>query len=73
MNRSVDLPLVVAITGASGAVYAARLLQCAARANVPTHIVVSPSGAEVIRQEITITNFPNRSVHRCARPLHMAW
>lgn len=58
MNRSVDLPLVVAITGASGAVYAARLLQCAARANVPTHIVVSPSGAEVIRQELRLPISP---------------
>lgn len=58
MNRSPDLPLVVAITGASGAVYASRLLQCAARARVPTHIVVSPSGAEVIRQELRLPISP---------------
>lgn len=45
-------PLVLAITGASGAVYAARLLQSLVAADIPVHAVVSPSGAEVVRQEL---------------------
>ncbi|XZE22093.1 UbiX family flavin prenyltransferase [Pirellulaceae bacterium SH449] len=66
MNRSTNLPLVLAITGASGAVYSARLLQCAARARIPTHIVISPSGAEVIRQELRL---PASPADRCINAL----
>lgn len=66
MNRSTNLPLVLAITGASGAVYSARFLQCAALAQIPTHIVVSPSGAEVIRQELRL---PVSPMDRCIKAL----
>lgn len=52
MNSKNSAPLVLAITGASGAVYAARLLQCLVAADIPVHAVVSPSGAEVVRQEL---------------------
>ncbi|MCC9601622.1 UbiX family flavin prenyltransferase [Stieleria sp. JC731] len=44
-------PVVVAITGASGAVYAIRLLQSLLRSQVEVHLTVSPSGAAVIEQE----------------------
>lgn len=47
-------PLVLAITGASGAVYAVRLLQCLCEAHVPVHLLISPSGAAVIQQELQI-------------------
>ncbi|WP_164101940.1 UbiX family flavin prenyltransferase [Candidatus Laterigemmans baculatus] len=47
-----ESPLVVAITGASGAPYALRLLQVLARGKVPVHLTVSPSGAAVIEQEL---------------------
>lgn len=45
-------PLVVAITGASGAVYAARLLQVLLANDREIHLTISPSGAAVIRQEL---------------------
>jgi flavin prenyltransferase len=54
MDKSLD-PMVVAVTGASGAVYAARLLQCLVQADVSIHVVVSQSGAEVVRQELKLT------------------
>lgn len=47
-----DLPLVVAITGASGAVYAVRLLERLLAAGREVHLIISPSGAAVIRQEL---------------------
>ncbi len=47
-----SLPLVVAITGASGAVYAVRLLQLLTQADRDIHLTVSPSGAAVILQEL---------------------
>jgi 4-hydroxy-3-polyprenylbenzoate decarboxylase len=46
------LPLVVAITGASGAVYATRLLQVLVEAGRDVHLTISPSGAAVVAQEL---------------------
>lgn len=45
-------PLVVAITGASGAVYAVRLLEVLLETGREVHLVISPSGAAVIQQEL---------------------
>ena len=45
-------PLVVAITGASGAVYAQRLLEVLASSGRELHLLISPSGAAVIKQEL---------------------
>jgi 4-hydroxy-3-polyprenylbenzoate decarboxylase len=50
MNR----PLVVAITGASGAVYAVRLVQLLARACPELHLVVSPAGRDVLQLELGV-------------------
>ncbi|WP_182867806.1 UbiX family flavin prenyltransferase [Rhodopirellula sp. JC639] len=44
-------PVVVGITGASGAMYAIRLLQSLAAAQIDVHVTISPSGAAVITQE----------------------
>ena len=46
--------IVVAITGASGAIYAVRLLQVLVQADVEVHLMISPSGSAVIRQELQI-------------------
>lgn len=45
-------PIVLAITGASGAIYAARLLAYLLAGNHTVHLTLSPSGAAVIRQEL---------------------
>jgi 4-hydroxy-3-polyprenylbenzoate decarboxylase len=47
-------PLVVALTGASGAAYAVRLLQVLHRAGYDVHLAISPSARLVIRQELAI-------------------
>lgn len=47
-------PLVLAITGASGAIYAVRLLQMLLAAGREIHLTISPSGATVIKQELDI-------------------
>ncbi len=44
--------IVFAITGASGAPYAVRLLQILARSQAEIHLTISPSGAAVMRQEL---------------------
>ena len=45
-------PLVVGITGASGAPYAARLLEVLLAADREIHLAISPSGQAVIEQEL---------------------
>lgn len=44
-------PLVLGITGASGAMYAIRLMQSLWHEDVDVHLTISPSGAAVIKQE----------------------
>jgi flavin prenyltransferase len=51
-NSPHDLPLVLAITGASGAVYAVRLLELLLETGRDLHLLISPSGAAVIQQEL---------------------
>lgn len=48
-------PVVVAITGASGAMFAVRLLQSLWHESVEVHLTISPSGAAVIKQETGMT------------------
>lgn len=47
--------IVLAITGASGAPYAVRLLQVLRRTDVEVHLTISPSGAAVLRQEMELS------------------
>lgn len=47
-------PIVLAITGASGAIYAVRLMQALSAAKVDVHLTISPSGAAVIKQELEL-------------------
>jgi flavin prenyltransferase len=48
------LPLVVAMTGASGAIYAIRLLDCLLSAGETVHLTISASAAMVLQQELGI-------------------
>jgi 4-hydroxy-3-polyprenylbenzoate decarboxylase len=45
-------PIILAITGASGGVYAVRLLEVLLRAGQTVHVTLSPSGAAVLQQEL---------------------
>lgn len=46
--------IILAITGASGALYARRLVQCLAEAQTAVHLVISPHGARVLADELGI-------------------
>lgn len=46
------MEIVVAITGASGAIYAQRLLQALSAAGVGVHLVVSPMGRRLLHDEL---------------------
>ena len=47
-------PFILAITGASGAAYAVRLLSVLAASGREVHLLVSPSGKAVVKQELGI-------------------
>ena len=49
-----DLPLVLAITGASGAVYAVRLLEVLIERGCQVHLTISPSGRDVLHHELKL-------------------
>jgi 4-hydroxy-3-polyprenylbenzoate decarboxylase len=49
-----DLPLILAITGASGAPYAVRLLDALARHRVPTWLLISTHGWRLLAEECGI-------------------
>ena len=49
-----QLPLVLAMTGASGAPYAVRLLQVLCRSGRVVHLSLSPSAVQVLRAEMGI-------------------
>ncbi len=55
-----NLPLVLALTGASGAVYSTRLLEVLVRSGIDVHFTISPSGAAVVKQELDIAVDPAR-------------
>ncbi len=52
---SVPPGFVVAITGASGAVFAARLLEVLTTRGETVHLTISPSGAQVLREETGVS------------------
>jgi len=47
--------IVVGISGASGAAYAVRLLECLCAAGVNVHLVVTPNGKRLLYDELQIT------------------
>lgn len=51
---SSDLPLILAITGASGAPYAVRLLDALAKHRVPTWLLISTHGWRLLNEECGI-------------------
>jgi 4-hydroxy-3-polyprenylbenzoate decarboxylase len=51
---SLSHPVVVAISGASGAVYSVRLLQQLALAGIDVELTISDAGRQVIKQELEI-------------------
>jgi flavin prenyltransferase len=53
---STPLPIVMAITGASGAPYAVRLLQALANASQPVWLIVSPHGWRLLHTESGIND-----------------
>ncbi|MFO0973929.1 MAG: UbiX family flavin prenyltransferase [Phycisphaerae bacterium] len=47
--------VVVGITGASGALYARRLVECLAASGAETHVIVSPHGRQLLRDELDLS------------------
>jgi flavin prenyltransferase len=55
-----EAPLVLAMTGASGAPYAVRLLQVLCQAGRTVHLTISTSGAQVLLEELGLPVALNR-------------
>ena len=59
-NRMSEHPIVVAVTGASGAVYALRLLEVLCSSGVDVHLTISPAAQLVLKTECGIRLDANR-------------
>ena len=59
-----DLPLVLAMTGASGAGFAIRLLQCLHHAGIPLQLTFSDPALQVLRTELGLHIDPCRREFR---------
>lgn len=49
------LPLIVGISGASGAIYGVRLLEALRKAKIPAYLIVSKSAALTLKEESDLT------------------
>jgi 4-hydroxy-3-polyprenylbenzoate decarboxylase len=49
------LPLIVGISGASGAIYGVRLLQALKNNKIPTHLIISKSAAITLKEEMDLS------------------
>ena len=49
-----ELPLTVAVTGASGAVYGVRLLRALNEARIPVSLILSKTGWRLLREELDV-------------------
>ncbi len=54
--------IVVGITGASGAVYARRLVECLAAGGAEVHLVISPHGKQLFADELKMTTVTAESL-----------
>lgn len=50
-------PLVMGVTGASGALYACRLAQCLVEQDLHLHLIVSPPARRIMAAEISLSEF----------------
>jgi flavin prenyltransferase len=48
-------PIIVGISGASGAVYGVRLLEILKAHRIPTHLIVSKSAQQTLKEEVDLT------------------
>ena len=54
--------IVVGVTGASGAVYARRLIECLCQAGVEVHLVLSPHGQRLLHDELLYQRVARQAV-----------
>lgn len=62
MNHENPRRIVVGVTGASGAEYARRLVECLCDAGVDVHLVVTVYGRQLLRDELGLTEVSARSL-----------
>lgn len=66
-NQTKSLPLVIGISGASGAIYGVRLLELLHDCNIETHLIISRAAQMVIAYE---TDYKIADIERLASVVH---
>jgi flavin prenyltransferase len=55
LNNPSQLPIIIAMTGASGAIYGIRVLELLRKEEISSHLIISPAGEQTILHETTYT------------------
>jgi 4-hydroxy-3-polyprenylbenzoate decarboxylase len=72
---SEDKQIIVGVTGASGAIYARRLVECLCAAGATVHLIVTPNGKRLFHDELDITDVSDMGLlgHACVQLVHHAY
>jgi 4-hydroxy-3-polyprenylbenzoate decarboxylase len=62
------LPIIVGISGASGAIYGVRLLEALRDLDIPTHLIVSKSATLTLKEELGLSASDVRALATVAYP-----
>ncbi len=54
--------IVVGVTGASGAAYARRLIECLCGGGIDVHLIVSPNGQRLLREELGVSEVSSEAL-----------
>ena len=68
MNDGTPLPLVMAVTGASGAPYAVRLLEALVAARQPVQLIISDHGLRLLRTETDVGTVAEDAIFNGVKP-----
>ena len=63
-----EKPIILAITGASGAVYGLRMLEALEELAIPIHLILSPVGSQILEEETGTS--PEKLKHKADRWYH---
>jgi 4-hydroxy-3-polyprenylbenzoate decarboxylase len=58
-EQTTEKRMVVGITGASGAVYAQRLIRCLIESDTTVHLIVTPNGRRLLHDELDVDDVTN--------------
>lgn len=61
-EHAIEKRIIVGITGASGAIYAQRLIRCLVESGASVHLIVTPNGRRLLHDELDINDVTDEAI-----------